>query len=304
MATQYGQALTTQSDILQEETRAMGEVGSKDIKTKEFQFDKTIEYNEAAKEAAKTYSTWKNWLTAGATLLVASTGVGIPLAMAMAGGGAFAAGKYGEYKAKQELEGMDWYKGSQEDLAEGMEKQTQTGAMTSAVLAGIGAHAGKTAGTAKDVSSATMTIEQNAMKNLSIENATSYVQGMQPGSVKDAFLQKLSESRNVAVAEGLDQTAAQTAHWQGLMAAPVQHTGPGFQNIFSKEFAADVPGAGRSDFSLDYTWNLGKKALPQMGRNISSTFSGMYPTTGAPDVYPGSKNISTGTNWLKLLGFN
>jgi len=294
----YSQAVTTSSDILQEETRAMGEVGSKDIKTKEFQFDKTIEYNQAAKEAAKTYSTWKNWLTAGTTLLVASTGVGIPLAMAMAGGGAFAAGKYGEYKAKQELEGMDWYKGSQEDLAEGMEKQTQTGAITSAVLAGIGAHAGKTAGTAKDVSSATMTIEQNAMKNLSIDKATAYVQGMQPGSVKDAFMQKLAESRTAVASGGIDATTAATKHWQSLMTAPVQQTGPGFQNILSKEFYADVTGKG-----LDYTWNLGKKALPQMGRNIGSTLAGMYPTTGAPDVYPGSKNISTGTNFLKLLGF-
>jgi len=143
----YSQAIGVSSDLLREETRALGEAGSKEIKSKEFAFDKTVEYNKAATDASKKYSNWKNTLGTIASIAAVASGVGAPMAALIAGGGTLAGGAIGKNQARQDLKGMDnrWFKGQQADLLKGMTKSTYTGALTSAVTAGVGAGSAKAA---------------------------------------------------------------------------------------------------------------------------------------------------------------
>jgi len=117
----YSQAMGVSTDLLREETRVLGEAGSKEIKSKEFVLDKTIEYNKAATEAATKYGNWKNTLGTIASIAAVASGVGAPMAALIAGGGTLAGGAIGKHQAKQELKGRDgkWMQSQEEDLLKG-----------------------------------------------------------------------------------------------------------------------------------------------------------------------------------------
>jgi hypothetical protein len=229
----YSQAIGVSSDLLREETRALGEAGSKEIKSKEFAFDKTVEYNKAATDASKKYSNWKNTLGTIASIAAVASGVGAPMAALIAGGGTLAGGAIGKNQARQDLKGMDnrWFKGQQADLLKGMTKSTYTGALTSAVTAGVGA------GSAK---AASETAAKQAAQEALGENVTdAALRSTAEGMLTDT---KIMAMQDVGAHGATDVTEIYKSFDQGTdkLLPPTVAQQPGsYQNIWSQGFEGD-----------------------------------------------------------------
>jgi hypothetical protein len=252
----YSQAIGVSSDLLREETRALGDVGSKEIKSKEFAFDKTVEYNKAATDASKKYSNWKNTLGTIASIAAVASGVGAPMAALIAGGGTLAGGAIGKNQARQDLKGMDnrWFKGQQADLLKGMTKSTYTGALTSAVTAGVGAGSAKSASetaTKQAAEALEETVKEGAgtgiakateysgleMQNKALLRSQGYPGESLVNELKSAGLESdfayRKEMWNEYQTNLMDKTSAITS--QAQMAGQVQSQ-DAYQNIWSQGF--------------------------------------------------------------------
>lgn len=143
MASGYSQAVSTGRDIEEEKQKGIAEAGKKQLDTEEFKLDKKVEYDKKAKKAADKFGKWQKGLGTIASLAAIATGVGAPLAAAMAGGGSMLGGVIGQKAAQKEMKGMNWLNKEQGDLFSGMRKSTGKKALTSAVMAGVTAHGAK-----------------------------------------------------------------------------------------------------------------------------------------------------------------